>query len=247
MSEQTLPQEWRACLRFLRFPRPCRLPGRSPALSGWACDWIAPIPTRRLFGWALTLWVINLLALGPFVLAVFEQSGATHRIDVGNLPWLQAIIWGPIVEELLFRYGLRRPVAAIWMVPLLALVLVFGLVWWASTILAAVVLLSCLVAKSARRPSAAAYRWLRRYARIFPVVFHGVALAFAAVHLRNFVFEEIAGWMMIVLVAPQWVTGLVLGWVRVTRGVGASMLLHGVFNTGPLAVAWLAFQFLGDT
>ena len=83
MSEQTLPQEWRACLRFLRFPRPCRLPGRSPALSGWACDWIAPIPTRRLFGWALTLWVINLLALGPFVLAVFEQSGATHRIDVG--------------------------------------------------------------------------------------------------------------------------------------------------------------------
>ncbi len=246
MSEATLRQEWRACLRFLRFPRPRRLPGRSPALSGWASDWIGSIPARRLFGWALTLWAINLLVLGPFVLAVFELSGATHRIDVSNLPWLQAILWGPIVEELLFRYGLRRPVAALWMVPLLALVLVYGLVWWATTILAVVVLLSCWIAKSSGAPSAVGYRWLRRYARMFPVVFHLVALAFAAVHLRNFVFGEITGWMMIVLVAPQWVTGLVLGWVRVTRGVGASMFLHGVFNTGPLVVAWLAFQFIGD-
>ena len=204
------------------------------------------MPVARLLGWAVTLWAVNLLALGPFVLAVFEQSGATHRIDVSNLPWLQAIFWGPVVEELLFRYGLRRPAAAFWMTPLLALVLVYGLVWWATALLVIVVLLSCWSAQSMRPPSAAAYRWMRRYARAFPLVFHAVALAFAAVHLRNFVFNEIAGWMMIVLVAPQWVTGLVLGWVRVTRGVGASMLLHGAFNTGPLLVAWLAFQLLGD-
>ena len=246
MSGTTLRREWGDCLRFLRHPVPRRLPGRVPPLTGWVSDWTGGVPATRLLGWAATLWAINLLALGPFVLAVFEQSGATHRIDVSNIPWLQAILWAPIVEELLFRYGLRRPAAALWMIPLLALVLVYGLVWWATAILAVVVLLSCWLARSARAPSVATYRWMRRYARAFPFVFHVVALAFAAAHLRNFVFDQSVGWMMLVLVAPQWVTGLVLGWVRVTRGIGAAMLLHGVFNTGPLVIAWLALQAVGD-
>jgi hypothetical protein len=30
------------------------------------------------------------------------------------------------------------------------------------------------------------------------------------------------------------------------RGIGATMLLHGLFNAGPLTVAWLALQLLGD-
>ena len=246
MSGATLRQEWGACLRFLRHPSAGRLSGRTPPLSGWVSDWITGLRPARLLGWAATLWAINLLALGPFVLAVFEQSGAAHRIDVSNIPWLQAILWAPIVEELLFRFGLRRPVAALWMMPLLALVLVYGLVWWATGILAIVVLLSCWLGRTVRAPSATTYRWMRRYARAFPFVFHAVALGFAAAHLRNFVFDASVGWMMIVLVAPQWVTGLVLGWVRVTRGIGASMLLHGVFNTGPLVIAWLALQLVGD-
>lgn len=246
MSGQTLRQEWGAFLRFLRHPLARHQPGRVPPLTGGVSDWVGGMPAGRLLGWAATLWAVNLLALGPFVLAVFEQSGATHRIDVRNLPWLQAIIWAPIVEELLFRYCLRRPLQGLWMVPLLTLVLLNGLAWWATTLLAMIACLSFWSARARRVPRAATLRWLRRYVRVFPLVFHLVALVFAAVHLRNFVFDQTAGWMMMVLVAPQWVTGLVLGWVRVTRGIGASMLLHGVFNSGPLLVAWLAFQLVGD-
>lgn len=246
MSALTLRQEWRAFLRFLRSPRSARLPGAASSRTARMADWTGGWKPSRLLGWASTLWAINVLALGPFVLAVFERSGATHRIDVSNLPWLQAILWAPIVEELLFRYCLRRPARIIWIVPLTALVLFNGVVWWASALLASVVLLAISQDRTARTPSARGYRWMRRYAGIFPVLFHLVAIGFAAVHLRNFVFDDVAGWMMLVLVAPQWVTGLVLGWVRVTRGVSAGMLLHGVFNLGPLMVAWSAFQLVGD-
>jgi len=44
------------------------------------------------------------------------------------------------------------------------------------------------------------------------------------------------------LVTPQWLTGLVLGWMRVQRGVVAAMILHALFNLGPLTVAWLALK-----
>jgi membrane protease YdiL (CAAX protease family) len=44
-------------------------------------------------------------------------------------------------------------------------------------------------------------------------------------------------------VLPQWVTGLVLGWMRVRFGIGSSMALHGLFNAGPMTLMWLATQY----
>jgi membrane protease YdiL (CAAX protease family) len=45
------------------------------------------------------------------------------------------------------------------------------------------------------------------------------------------------------LVLPQWVTGLVLGWMRVRRGIGASIMLHAMFNGGPLLLIGLILHF----
>jgi hypothetical protein len=92
-------------------------------------------------------------------------------------------------------------------------------------------------------PGDGSWLWLRRYRAVFPYVFHLVAIAFAAVHIKNFVYTDLDAWMMVVLVTPQWVTGLVLGWMRVTRGITSAMLLHGLFNAGPLCLAWTALQF----
>jgi hypothetical protein len=152
-----------------------------------------------------------------------------------------------VVEEMLFRFGLRRPVMALGLVPLMVFVLLNGVAWWASSVLVIAVLIVWWLSAHTHVPSASAYRWLRHYRAVFPWVLHLAVLAFAALHIKNFVFEEMAWWMMVVLVAPQWVTGLVLSWIRVQRGIGATMLLHGIFNAGPLSVAWLALQFLGET
>ncbi len=238
--------ECRACLDFICQPRLARqyaqLSRPTPA-PGWLVDWWPAISWRRVLAWAGLLWLINIFALGPIVLTVFEMSGATHRININNLPWFQAIIWAPVLEELLFRFGLRRPFQALWLTPVMVVVLLNGMVWWSSCLFAASAALSLYWCARSTGPRAWALKWLKRYRLIFPYVFHAVALAFAAVHIKNFVYTDLAWWMMAVLVTPQWVTGLVLGWMRVQRGVGTSILLHGLFNAGPLCVAWVALQY----
>jgi hypothetical protein len=247
MTALLFRDDFKRFLRFIVRPSLARRVPRSLNVTGWLVDWWPNIRLRRLLAWAATLWALNILVLGPLVLTVFELSGATHRISVHNLPWLQAILWAPVVEEMLFRFGLRRPMLALALVPLMIFVLLNGVAWWASSLLALSVLTVWWLSARTRVPSARGYRWLRRYRAVFPWVLHLSVLAFAALHLKNFIFDEMAWWMMVVLVAPQWVTGLVLSWIRVQRGVGAAMLLHGIFNAGPLSVAWLALQLLGDS
>lgn len=233
-------------LAFIRHPTLSRSLPFVPPISGWLADWLPAIRFKRLLAWAALLWLFNIFALGPIVLAVFEMSGATHRININDLPWFQAIVWAPIVEELLFRYGLRRPLQAFWMIPLLIIVLLNGMVWWSSCLLALTIVLCWWTSSASTGPGDWSWMWLRRYRAVFPYVFHLVSLCFAAVHIKNFIFVDVAWWMMIVLVAPQWVTGLVLGWMRVQRGIGSAMLLHGLFNAGPLLIAFLALKFAVD-
>jgi hypothetical protein len=160
-----------------------------------------------------------------------------------NLPWFLALIWAPIVEELVFRFGLRRPIHALWLVPVLTLVFLNGMQWWAGSLLGASVLTLWWLGRWNVMPRVWAWPWLRAYCRYFPWVMHASVLAFAALHLHNFQFEQMAWWMMMVLVLPQWVTGQVLAWMRVERGIGTAMLLHALFNAGPLAVVWVGLQF----
>lgn len=246
LTDQGFKAQLRDCLLFIRHPGLSRPLPHPPPVSGWLADWLPAVGVKRLLAWAGILWLINIFALGPIVLAVFEMSGATHRINVNNLPWFQAIVWAPVVEELLFRFGLRRPLQAVWMIPLLVVVLLNGMVWWSSCLLAVTIALCWWSSRASNGPGDWSWMWLRRYRALFPYVFHLVALGFAAVHIKNFIFVEVDWWMMVILVAPQWVTGLVLGWMRVKRGVVSAMLLHGVFNAGPLLIAFIALQFALD-
>ncbi len=242
MKNVSFRTEFSECLTFIRHPGLARQLPHAPPVSGWMADWLPAIRWKRLLAWAAMLWLINIFALGPLVLAVFEMSGATHRINVHHLPWFQAIVWAPIVEELLFRFGLRRPFQAVWIIPVMVVVLLNGLAWWSSCLLVAAVALCLWSSARSTGPGGGSWRWLRRYRAAFPYVFHLIAVTFAAVHIRNYIYVDLEWWMMVVLVTPQWVTGLVLGWMRVRRGVATSMLLHALFNAGPLCLAWTALQ-----
>ncbi len=240
-------EELAHCLRFIKHPSLKRaFANRSCAARGlgaWHADWWPGIPFKRLLAWAAMLWFVNIVLLGPIVLTVYELSGASHRIDIHNLPWFQALFWAPVVEELLFRFGLRRPVHALFLVPAMIVVFLNGLQWWAGSLLGLSVLALWWSARWNVMPRGWMWPWLRAYCQFFPWVMHASVIAFAALHLHNFKFEQMAWWMMAVLVLPQWVTGQVLAWMRVERGIGAAMLLHALFNAGPLAVALIALQF----
>ncbi len=221
-----------------------RLPNRS-AGEGWHQDWFAALPWKRLLQWALALWVLNLLALGPLALSAASAAGAQHRLDMHNIPWLHALLWAPLVEELVFRYGLRQPAKAFWLVPLALPAMLMGPKWPSMLLVAAGILL-CWWLHGRRRASWwPSWRWHAAYRRGFPVFMHLSCLAFGAIHLHNFSMDAAPLWLMALMVAPQWLTGLVLAWLRVRRGIGAAIALHAIFNGGPLLLVFIVLTLTG--
>ena len=196
----------------------------------------------RLLTWALTLWVINLFILGPVVISIVKDSGATHMIDPKNLPWLLAIVWAPIVEELLFRFGLRRPLQALWVVPFICLALWHGPGWVQSIMITAAILLAIQSTRQVPRLSTRGIRFLRHYCHFFPWVLHLSVLGFAALHLLNFTYTDVQWLTLPLIVLPQWLAGMVMAWVRVTRTFADAMLLHALYNFGPLLGAWFVIS-----
>lgn len=240
--------EFRLFARFLARPRLApRAPGRCAAHSNsWQADWMPVVPWRRLLQWAAFLWFVNMVFLGPIAFMAAGAGGAQHRLDLTNIPWLQAVLWAPVVEELVFRYGLRRPGRALWLLPVATVAMLAGPRWSTAALVAAVVLL-CWHIESRPFSLGRAVRQLswpqrRAYQAWFPWVFHASCLLFAAIHLHNFSLHGTPYWLMPLLVLPQWLTGLALGWMRVRRGIGASMLLHGLFNSGPLLIVWIVLH-----
>lgn len=247
----TMGQEIVDFLRFVLHPAPG--PRLAPRRAGTClrADFALNMPWWRLLHWAVLLWLVNLFVFAPVALSVAQASGAIHRLDVEHLPWFTALVWAPIVEELTFRYALRRPAMLWWFVPLMAAILAQG----AQPTSAALALAAVLLALAPlwypadhrwRGGWALSWRLRRLTRRWYPALFHCAALAFAAVHLFNFHFTSMSLFLLPLLVLPQWVTGLVLGWLRVRRGIGASMALHATFNGGPLLLVALILHYAPD-
>lgn len=241
----SLKQEVLDFLRFLRRPRPGpRLGGRRTGQGVWT-DFALNARVGRLIQWAILLWLVNLFVFAPMAVTAIELGGAMHRLNVYNLPWLKALIWAPIVEELTFRYVLRRPAVIWWFVPLMVAALFIGAQPMGVALLGIVLLLVLPQWRLPRCAGACRLAWpaRRRAHRLYPWLFHASALSFAAVHLFNFTLGGMPWLLMPLLVLPQWATGLVLGWLRVRRGIGASMALHAIFNSGPLILIAVALHF----
>ncbi|MBX7501003.1 CPBP family intramembrane metalloprotease [Qipengyuania sp. YG27] len=76
------------------------------------------------------------------------------------------------------------------------------------------------------------------FQRLFPLLFWLSAVGFASVHLFNFKPEEMM--MALPLVLPQFVTGTILGYLRVNYGLWASVLLHALHNGAFIGLVLLA-------
>ncbi|WP_370190640.1 type II CAAX prenyl endopeptidase Rce1 family protein [Qipengyuania sp.] len=76
------------------------------------------------------------------------------------------------------------------------------------------------------------------FQRLFPLLFWLSALGFASVHLFNFKPDEMM--MALPLVLPQFVTGTMLGYLRVNYGLWASVLLHALHNGAFIGLVLLA-------
>lgn len=233
--------EWAALAHFIARPR---LPERT-----------APFSRRSLLAlvqiYGLDLALMALLALIASVvvsagLELPETALAGMEITAGLA--LAVIVGAPLVEEVIFRgwlSGRKRHLAAI-AVPILgafgAGILsgtgVAGNGIWVITIAVFCVGFTILLFWTGRdRPP---MRW---FERAFPVLFWLSTIAFACIHLAN--FDAGALWVLLPLVLPQFLLGVLLGYLRVHYGLWASIALHALHNGTALGLVWIGLRFAG--
>ena len=171
----------------------------------------------RVFGFAflLNVGLILLASVGLGILEYYKVFDSNnHQVELllktfhPALVFVFAVFFGPILEEFVFRFGLRYNK----FVPLV--------VWN-----------YIKSANSDQSAEEAESRGRLKWNRLFPALFYSSSLVFAFIHIFNF---GLSGWAFIftpILVLPQFITGFLCGYLRVKFNFAYSMLLH-IFNNG---------------
>ena len=228
--------------RFIRRPNAARLTGRGPGGGVWRDFWPGVRP-GRLLAWALLLWCVNLFALGPVAVAAAGLAGPrigwipptslADRHHLGAAGRGNAVPLWPATAQ-----------AGAVAVPGAGARGAVGPRIWTGLLLAAFLLLA--VWALIRR--AAAARLGYDLASLLPEAFRsGVPSGHADLRRRapeQFRLQQDAVLAAALLVLPQWLTGLALGWMRVRRGIGAAIALHAVFNAGPIVLIWAVMRWV---
>ena len=176
--------------------------------------------------------------LDLFQVRLPDQSEAVQKVQENSSAYIrQALIIAPIAEELLFRSWLRSPTGIFYWLPGITLSLA-ALVALGSeainetqatvvlSLLAIVTVLYITRYYAAKRTPGA----LELAARsIFPRVFWASAIFFALLHLLNYSLEGFNP-VFVLLVVPQLIVGLTLGYVRMKYGLAHAILFHSAYN-----------------
>lgn len=229
-------EEWRRYAGFIRRPR---LPARAQPMSRASLRAVL-----RMLGLDFAMMAV-LMALATLVVAagVDLPETALENIDLTLGIVALVVIGAPLLEEIAFRGWLSgRPGHVFGLV-----VIVIGLGAIAAMVALGdatgvgmgIVIIACLVFF----PGLALlilWRWRRRpampwFTRAFPLFFWLSTAGFACIHLFN--FAEGSLYVLLPLVLPQFVTGSILGYLRVHYGLWAAMLLHALHNGAIMAVA----------
>jgi len=216
-----LPAEWRAFAAFLRAPA---LPDRADVSLKGSARALPPLFALDMILMAAVLGGIGLASAAGFEL----PAHMLNAMELSPLLIGFIVVGAPIAEEAIFRGWLSgRPGHVLAVVAVLAgsVALIAG---EGMTIkiggLAAGLVLAVVALFTLRKREA--WGWFQRR---FGWLFYASALLFAAVHLTNFGAGGASG-AMLPLVLPQFLLALILGYLRVTRGLMTGAALHMLHN-----------------
>jgi len=195
----------------------------------------------------LCLYSVHLMALLVLLVIIGQIPAAqdsNNLLDaltdspVWYLP-VMAIIVAPLLEECIFRLPLRA--FALNLLLPVSLVISVSLGWVAPGGLGfvAIALVNVYLGIKGTKLTK-----LQAFYNKFPhVIFYGIALLFGVIHITNYDFDV---WKFLpVLVLPQIVIGLLLGFVRLRYGFVWGFLLHALHN-GALLLPVTFVQLFGS-
>lgn len=214
--------------RFLRAPR--RTPVRHASNAPWSA--------RLLLIAVLTIAAATLVdvATSPIVAWAGLESTLPERVTPGFL--FAALLFAPVGEELLFRAGLRQALYTLAIGPPL---LVFAIAPWTKATFAALavwlvvaLLIGRVLARRVFARPGGRFAFGRGFVMRYRWTFWLYTLAFALMHIGNYSGSGARVGVVPLLVLPQLVIGISLGWLRLRDGLRSSMLLHLLVNAAAL-------------
>ena len=207
----------------------------------------------KLLGFAFLMLIFAGMVMG----LVFQVAGVTlpepsddftKMMNRANFVFLAAIV-APLLEETLFRSWLGGRWGILIAGPLLlvaaALIVISGSdavdlnikLFAAITVIGAASLYLSRYAAIRKRPAV-----LEGAVRtVFPYAFWGSCLAFGLMHLANYDTGDM-GLLLPLAVLPQFLVGVILGFVRMRFGLLCAMVFHGAYNISVLTI----FTLLGQ-
>jgi len=163
---------------------------------------------------------------------------------------LIVVIVAPFAEELMFRFPLKN----IYLFELLmniffgtVLYMVLGsflAIEYTIGIIVCAILIRLAYFMQHVQDRFKRHSYRTRFKNYFPYFFYGVAMFFAWVHLFNWDISVDKWWMTPVLVSPQLILGLLLGYVRMKYGIWYSILVHALNNAIPMMALILFKDFI---
>lgn len=222
--------------------------------------------------WSFSFFITLILGLvASFIISATGYNIVEHSAVVEFLqkPWYLVIffifLWAPLTEELTFRLGLKfSPYRLSFTIAFLALVflniifLIFsgllqlladwlfnftkiaGLIFYFSFVIIIGLALGRLFKKRLNTIKAA-----KIYRKHFRLIFYFAASLFALVHIFNYFNLEQIWFLIILLVVPQFIIALLLGYVRMNYGLVWSMITHLLHN-GLITLPIIIVNFLPD-
>jgi len=210
---------------FLHYPTPRKYGERVPS---------AFLYVNILFIAAFFINFFVLLIISSMVNEPSELGGAFDGLDLSLWQMIGiGVVGAPLVEELVFRLPLRNKVAlsilVSFLISVIAGVILKGqgltdLINYVLPILFSMILLPLLYSKVAWE------KWKPYLDSLYPYIFFLTAAIFGLIHIYNYNESAYSWWMVPILIMPQFILALFLGFVRLRIGLWACIYMHAMNN-----------------
>jgi len=189
------------------------------------------------------LFVVEMVAANVmFSLIGFEEDSHKFKDLMEQVPmygiFALAVILAPLAEEFMFRGFLRYPLTIIGMIGfgLIGMTMYLKSIDYINPAMTLVMLVMSLGILAWLIKSESMHERIQNgFIKYFGVVFYASVVIFAYVHIFN--FHEVEQWYYTpVLVLPQFILALYLGYIRVRNNIWTSIYIHALNNAIPTAL-----------
>lgn len=205
----------------------------------------------KSYGYLWLLYILFGLTLG--ILSIWfpdiinREYEQTAILDMAkNNPFqlfILACVFAPIVEEMMFRTLIKPSHSDLilficaWPVFLGAGYLPESIHWLLRLAFSGIVLFTAHYILKQLIPKVNTAYIRSKLSKYLLPVFIATAITFGLVHIRNYVDGFTFNLALVILVIPQIIAGVMLGWVKLkTREIGWPMLLHFMNNIVPVSI-----------